>query len=124
MLIWSSVTPGRWKAYTGSGLMCWGTPDGLSFDHENGKYALTEIISREKDGKVDITISPRKGSYNGMPENRSFDMKIYTKKPRKITVNGKSFSASRWTYNVDKKFVSINVSEDMNKEKDISICLK
>ena len=52
-----------------------------------------------------------------------FDKKHF-QKPRKITVNGKTFSASRWTYNVDKKFVSINVSEDINKEKEISICLK
>jgi hypothetical protein len=82
---------------------------------------LTEIISREKDGKVDITISPRKGSYKGMPANRSFDMKIYVKKPSKITVNNKKVPASEWMYDDDNDFVSVKVNEDLKKEKDVFV---
>jgi hypothetical protein len=56
-----------------------------------------------------------------MPENRSFDMKIYVKKPSKITANNKMVPASEWMYDDDNDFVSVKVNEDLKKEKDVFV---
>jgi alpha-D-xyloside xylohydrolase len=40
------------------------------YGYEEGKYATTELVWSESDGK--LTIHPRKGKYPGMPENVTF----------------------------------------------------
>lgn len=46
--------------------------DGLTYDYELGHYAVTDITYRDADGT--LTISPRRGSYEGMPQSREYDI--------------------------------------------------
>ncbi|GAA3612924.1 glycoside hydrolase family 31 protein [Flavivirga amylovorans] len=82
--------------------------DGISYDYEKSKYALTDIECHENDSQVKINISKRKGFYKGMPEKRSFLLKIHTlSKPKTIIVDGEELAyfdnGNDLIYNMAKK---------------------
>ena len=61
--------------------------DGVSGKYEEGAFALTPVTCVEKKNKVDITIGPRTGSYDNMPEDRSYLLKVHSlKNPRKVLI--------------------------------------
>lgn len=63
--------------------------DGLSNDYQQGKFAATEIVSGvTKEGFI-LTINQVQGSYDGMPDYRSWNLRIHSaRKPTLIKVNG------------------------------------
>ena len=63
--------------------------DGISYRYETGESAITDIESDQSGNKVKLSISTRKGSYKGMPEKRTFIVKIHSLlKPKNIIVDG------------------------------------
>ncbi|WP_289062202.1 TIM-barrel domain-containing protein [uncultured Zobellia sp.] len=63
--------------------------DGISYDYEKGKHALTKITSEEGKNTVEINISRREGSYKNMPSKRSYVIKTHTlTQPKSIQVDG------------------------------------
>ncbi|NMH87961.1 glycoside hydrolase family 31 protein [Flavivirga algicola] len=63
--------------------------DGISYDYEKGTFTLTDITSDALENEVKISISKRKGSYNNMPEKRTYLVKMHSLlKPNNIYVDG------------------------------------
>jgi len=80
------------------------------------EYATTTVSSRHLTGrKQQITISPRKGAYTGMPAVRSYVVRLVgAEMPRSIMVNGKKLkyaiepTFNTWNYNG--KTMSVEIS--------------
>lgn len=63
--------------------------DGISYEYASGSVATTSIRCKMSDKEGLLSIGPRVGSYQGMPETRSFDVYIHcTKMPVHLSVNG------------------------------------
>lgn len=63
--------------------------DGVSYNYENKAFAITDIVCEKSDNSVKLSISERNGQYKGMPENRTFLVKMHSLlKPKKIVVDG------------------------------------
>jgi len=62
--------------------------DGVSYNYENKAFALTDIVCEKSDNFVKLSISERNGKYQGMPENRTFLVKLHSLlKPQQIVVD-------------------------------------
>jgi hypothetical protein len=57
------------------------------------EYATTQLSSRWNGNTQTVTIAPRKGSYEGMPAQRNFKVKVVASAaPASVTVNGQEVS--------------------------------
>lgn len=84
------------------------------------EFATTSIHSEKTGSKLVVTISPRKGSYKGMPAQRSYQVKVLASAmPKSVIVDGQEVN---FTY-LNKEFaLLVDVPQkDCNKEKVISI---
>ena len=62
--------------------------DGETLEHQNGAFATTLFELRGKADKFSVTIHPRRGAYQGMPANRSYEVNVSTDKRPKLTASG------------------------------------
>jgi alpha-glucosidase (family GH31 glycosyl hydrolase) len=63
--------------------------DGESLAHLDGAVAVTHISCQRIGDAIELTISPRVGDYEGMPETRRFTCKMHLPEPPKgVAVNG------------------------------------
>jgi alpha-glucosidase (family GH31 glycosyl hydrolase) len=84
------------------------------------QYATT-LLSAEKNGDVQtITIAARKGTYEGMPATRQFNVKVLAAAvPQKVTVNGKEV---QFSYDGNQLTLCIGIPEtDCSVEKTVQI---
>lgn len=83
--------------------------DGISYDYQRGAVASTLIMCQQAEGSLKLSIGPRQGRYEGMPETRTFIVHIHTAAPRRVLVNGKQV---KWSYDKQRAVLSLPVSED------------
>lgn len=70
--------------------------DGQTQAYES-EYALTEVIKKTENNTVTISISPRKGTFEGMKENRRVGVVLEcVLPPTSVKVNGKNVPYSRF----------------------------
>lgn len=63
--------------------------DGISHQYLQNRYAFTEIHCQADRRQVSVTIGLRVGEYDGMPDNRSYDLYVHIeRKPMYVMVNG------------------------------------
>ena len=63
--------------------------DGVSHAYLEGAVATTEIRCRADGDQVTLTVDPRQGEYEGMPETRSFEVCLHVDSaPASVEVNG------------------------------------
>ena len=87
--------------------------DGITYDYLEGAVALTEMNCRETEQNITLTISPRAGSYEGMPETRSFEIWMHRDKaPEQVMVNGVPLASADWSYDEDERAVKLTATED------------
>ncbi|MBO4417567.1 MAG: DUF5110 domain-containing protein [Bacteroidales bacterium] len=71
--------------------------DGHTYAHEDGVIAKTRFSYEKKRRKLEFTVDPVEGSYEGMHASRVYEMKVTLKKiPRRIRVNGKRVRNMEW----------------------------
>jgi len=64
--------------------------DGITKEHENGKYALTEIQYHRKGIQNTVTLKPVKGEFTGEQKERSYCIEFPCTKPvQKAYINGR-----------------------------------
>ena len=90
--------------------------DGNSFEYLKGAVAKTQIISDA--GQGELNISPRQGSYSGIPAKRSYDVWLHIAQPKNVLVNG---SSATWDYDSAAKAAKINVIEDSGRKSSVVI---
>ncbi len=78
--VWPSA-PGKAELYE---------DDGISLGYRSGKFATTALSVEEKNGAIVFKVSPRKGSFSGMPASRRFSAAFHLDaKPASATLDGK-----------------------------------
>ena len=55
--------------------------DGVTYDYEAGKFCTTTFHSSKNGNNITFKSDKRQGSYNTMPENRSYFLKVFTELP-------------------------------------------
>ncbi|MDD2710418.1 MAG: glycoside hydrolase family 31 protein [Verrucomicrobiae bacterium] len=95
--------------------------DGVTPEYLQGKLAATSISCVVERNCVRLVIQPRVGRYQGMPENRSFEVRIRNMdEPREVTVNGKR-TESAWSYDGKTRTVTVRVEEDKTRRTPVLI---
>jgi alpha-glucosidase (family GH31 glycosyl hydrolase) len=92
--------------------------DGLSIGYEKGAAARTDISSQKDASGELLTIAPRKGTYAGMPDKRSFEVYVHGAKPQQVLLNGKVLNEGPhgWHFDGDTKTVRLEVQEDSERQ--------
>lgn len=66
-------------------------------DYRNGAFAITRFSQQRGGDAVTLTIAPREGSYEGMPESRDVEVQFWAQeKPYQVTIDGQE--VAEWTY--------------------------
>ncbi len=91
--------------------------DGVTEKYLAGEFAVTDLSMVEKEGEVIVRIQPRRGAYDGMPEERTYSVNIMNRSSAScVLVGGRedSFSVRTdgWCAKVEKGFVSVPVREN------------
>ncbi len=72
--------------------------DGISLEYKQGKYSVTEIDAIKVGNKIDISISSRKGDFEGKKENIEYEVRIMKMdKNDYVHINGKAFNLDELT---------------------------
>jgi len=71
--------------------------DGSSLDYERAQARTTLTHSVAGDGSQTLVIAPTRGTFEGQPATRSYELRIYCAgKPIAITINGRNSGSWRW----------------------------
>ncbi|WP_299216604.1 glycoside hydrolase family 31 protein [uncultured Aquimarina sp.] len=91
--------------------------------YKKGAFAKTSIVQAETENKKTIIISPPKGSYEGMPTSRSYEIQLPVSfPPTAVQINGESYKYSdaktekSWTYDGHELTTYITVPKISNSE--------
>jgi len=89
--------------------------DGITYKYLDGSVAETKIHCQASKNEIKLVIEPRKGSYEGMPKTRSFDICLHCKKrPTKLLLNNNPLiehdGSTGWHYDEENKTVKLKVS--------------
>ncbi|MBT3288888.1 MAG: glycoside hydrolase family 31 protein [Victivallales bacterium] len=88
--------------------------DGDTLAHLDGAVAVTQITCRLTEDAVELTISPRTGAYEGMPENRSFTCQLHlSAAPQALSVNGEP---ADFEYDPDSALLLFTLHEDPTQQ--------
>ena len=94
--------------------------DGITYGYLEGRLATTHITCKAADNDVTLTIAPRAGAYPGMPERRTFDIRLHSASaPRTVSVNGRE--ASGWRFDDATKTIRLSASEDPHRREAVAI---
>jgi alpha-glucosidase (family GH31 glycosyl hydrolase) len=92
--------------------------DGLTMDYEKNGVAQTKIECRAAGDSVTVQIAPRTGSYNSMPDQRSFNVFIHGARPREVRRDGAVVpqSAQGWQFDAGAGATRVTVTEDPQRK--------
>ena len=82
--------------------------------------ASTEFDQKLEGAKLTLSVLPREGSYDGMPEQRKYQFEIHCQLPAEVYVNGKPLSG--WQYDSGKSLLVLPPVE-AQAEQSIEICV-
>lgn len=90
---------------------------GNSKDYDSS-YAMTKLSNTFNGNTQNITISPREGSYEGMPQQRNFKVKVVASvAPAHVTVNGQpctySYDGSDFSFTIDVPVTDCSESKEI-----------
>ena len=62
--------------------------DGITYGYETGSFTEVTVTAKSDGGKTTITVMPRKGSFDGMPEKCGYTVALCFGKASSATVDG------------------------------------
>jgi alpha-glucosidase len=92
--------------------------DGRSFGYLKGEVATTRMHCQAGSSGATITIEPRQGSYDRMPAQRDYDIRIHSKPAQSVKVNDSPVAAE---YNASAKVIRVRAHEDSARKSAIRI---
>ena len=93
--------------------------DGNTLEYLNGSVATTVMQCSATPGQLSLTITPRTGSYKGLPSQRTYALRIHTAKPGSVTLNT---TPVEWTYEAGA--VRLSAREDAARQSPIVLEMK
>ncbi len=98
--------------------------DGISYAYLDGAVATTEMSCATQGKQVVVTIGPRQGTYEGMPEERHYEVLVHVpRKPTAVTVNGKAAAKGTWDYDAAAKALRVRAAEDKRRKKALVVTI-
>jgi len=104
--------------------------EGNNQNFKQEKFTFTEINFSKKHSTINLTIKPAEGSYNGMPENREYELRFpISFPPMEVKVNGKNYIYNEkikpecWNYNGSELTTFIYTSK-LNVHKELVVEVK
>jgi alpha-glucosidase len=98
--------------------------EGDNSNYKTGQFSFTPVRSRRSGGGTTIVIDPVEGRYPGMPERRSYELRLVrTFPPRKVTIDGRVARYSTdpapgtWSYDGDDLATRVFVPEGSIRRK-------
>jgi len=83
--------------------------DGVSFKHQQGEFATSEIRASRNGKDVKIELGKRSGKYDGMPAERKWSFTVaLDSKPSEVKINGKKADGNKWQWNSERKELCIS----------------
>lgn len=99
--------------------------DGITHRYLEGEVAETHIECNSQDDETTLTIGPRSGAYEDMPDNRTFEVRLHHQSaPAEVWLNGVQMSRSEeagWSYDGDAEAVLLTVSEDPDRRTSVQV---
>jgi alpha-glucosidase (family GH31 glycosyl hydrolase) len=96
--------------------------DGVSLDYTKGGVATTTITCQENNSEIRIEIQPRKGTYDAMPKERIYDVRLHVLKPKKVLVDGNDCMAEGADlFNPETSILHLRVRENSVSDKPVII---
>ncbi len=93
--------------------------DGVSLRYRNGEVALTTFTCEHRAKELTLTISPRTGAYQGMPERRGFDILIKADAPpRSVKLDGKKAASE---FDAAEGWIRLAAEEDSKRQRQIHL---
>ena len=81
--------------------------EGDTEGYKQGAYTTTRITHQAGT----LTIHPREGRFNGMPESRVYTVEFLSVgHPRSVSINGRELAAADWRYEPESQLLTVNVS--------------
>ena len=82
--------------------------DGSSLAYEKAHAHTLLSHGVAADGSQNLTVAPTQGAYEGQPQARSYDVRLYgLERPRAVSVNGKE---AHWSWNAGRKVATVTVA--------------
>lgn len=107
--------------------------DGVSLEYENGRFATTEIKTRQQNDTLHVDIRPRTGGFADMPTARNYLLKIHVSAPpENIRLNQSAlagpsaavgFKDQGWCFDEENKMLWIALRENKTTKNEIRIAL-
>jgi hypothetical protein len=95
--------------------------DGVSHAYLEGAVATTEIACSQRDREVTLAIGPRQSAYEGMPERRSFAVRLRAESaPAGVELNGTS--VDNWQF--EEGVVRLRVEEDPQRVQSATVVFR
>ena len=94
--------------------------EGDTEGYKLGAYTITRISHQGNQ----LIIHPREGRFPGMPDSRAYTAEFLAQqRPSAVMVNGKQIVSDAWSYDQDKRVVTVNIPRT-SCQHEISIKLK
>ena len=94
--------------------------DGVTCDYLDGRVAMTHIACEAAGDAVTVTIGPRMGEYEGMPERRTWEVALHLDAPpAAVTVNGEALPEGEdgWRYDEAAGMLRLQADEDPSRSR-------
>ena len=98
--------------------------DGETYAHLDGNLAATAMECCAGDSEVRLEIGARQGQYEGMPERRSYEVRLHLEgKPAVVTVDGARLDdgAAGWTWDEEAGVATVPVAEDPQRTRPVAL---
>lgn len=87
--------------------------DGVTNAYKNGAFAETLLRGqRRADGTMFVTVEGPKGSYNGMPETRTYELVFHhAAAPAQVLLNREPVEKSKFEYDAEKQILTVGIPD-------------
>ena len=96
--------------------------DGISYKYKEGIIAETEFICNEQADEVLFTINLKNDNYRSELENRVFQIEIFCKQPKELTLNDSRLDQKNWSYNKEEEKLKLTIK--MNRTEPVKLIVK
>jgi alpha-glucosidase (family GH31 glycosyl hydrolase) len=84
--------------------------DGISYKYEEGIVAKTIFTCAENDNLINLEIKPDTTNYSEELKNRVYELELFCKEPKRVTLNTPAKETIEWKYDSEKSKLSFSIN--------------
>lgn len=91
--------------------------DGRSTAYRAGAFSRLPLRLRADDAALTLSVGPVEGGYEGMPEARSFEVRVrFARQPGEVRLDGAALPADAWTWDAERERLTVEIGERSVRE--------